>query len=253
MKKLLSIVLILLSGCAIKQPTPKYQLDKQANQALIQSGKPVEIFYHDDQFVIMDLGGSKAAGMLGILGPVGLLMGMTADAAHKLDFKARTERRSEEFSKLVGENFPDQSINQVFARQIGDLIAKDGRGVKVTKVTRPSGSDNLAASVSKDLTPTEGYMQLLLRLSAGYGATSATDTYKPVTVIEYALKDEDGKALMSRSFDRFYGESDKTFFTYAGLLEDYKGARGELGARLNYWSEPLYTEIFHFPDQTVAK
>ncbi|MGS1010520.1 hypothetical protein [Achromobacter anxifer] len=103
--------------------------------------------------MIMDLGGSQAAGMLGILGPVGLLMGMTADAAHKLDFKARTERRSEEFSKLVGENFPDQSINQMFARQIGDLIAKDGRGVKVTKVTRPSGSDDLAASVSKDLTP----------------------------------------------------------------------------------------------------
>jgi hypothetical protein len=248
MKKLLFLVLIFLSGCAIKQPKPKYQLDKEANQALIQSGKPVEIFYHADQFVIMDLGGSQAAGMLGILGPVGLLMGMTADAAHKLDFKTRTERRSEEFSKLVGENIPDQSINQDFARRVGDLLAKDGRGVKVTKVARPAGGDDLAASVSQDMVPTEGYMQLFLRLSTGYGATSATDSYKPVTIIEYALKDEDGKALMSRFFQRFYGQSDKTYLTYAGLLEDYKGAHGELGARLNYWSEPLYTEIFHFPD-----
>lgn len=253
MKKLLSVVLIFLSGCAVKQPTPKYQLDKQANQALIQSGKSVEIFYHDDQFVVMDLGGSQAANVLGILGPVGLLMGMTADAAHKLDFKARAERRSEEFSKLVAENFPDESINQMFARNVADLIAKEGRVVKVTKVTRPSGGDNLAASVSKDMEPTAGYMQLILRLSAGYGARSATDTYKPVTIIEYALKDEDGTALMSRFFGRFYGESDKTFLTYPGLLEDYKGARGELSARLNYWSEPLYTEIFHFPDQPTAK
>ncbi|CAB3867018.1 MULTISPECIES: hypothetical protein [Achromobacter] len=253
MKKLLCIVLIFLSGCAVKQPPPKYQLDKQANQAFIQSGKSVEIFYHDDNFVVMDLGGSQAAGLLGILGPVGLLVGLSAHAAHKLDFRARTERRSEEFSKLVGENISDQSINQAFARQIGDLLAKDGREVKVTKVTRPSGSDDLAASVSEDLVPTEGHMQLLLRLTTGYAAASATDSYKPMTVIEYALKDEHGKPLMARSFNRFYGDSDKTFLTFASLIEDYKGAHGELGARLSYWSEPVYTEIFRFPDQVAAK
>ncbi|MCP1401123.1 hypothetical protein J3D52_001282 [Achromobacter insolitus] len=58
---------------------------------------------------------------------------------------------------------------------------------------------------------------------------------------------------MSRSFDRIYGESEKIFLTYASLLEDHKGARDELGARLNFWSEPLYTEIFHFPDQVAEK
>ncbi|WP_243759311.1 hypothetical protein [Achromobacter insolitus] len=228
-------------------------MEKLANQAAIQSGKPVEVFYHDDQFVIMDLGGIQATNVLGILGPVGLLVGITAQMAHKLDSGARTARRSEEFSKLIDRSFPGQSINQAFATQVGDWLVKNGRGVKVTKVMRPSGSDDLAASVSEDMVPTEGHMQLLLRLSTGYGATSATDTYKPMTIIEYALKDEDGKVLMSRSFDRIYGESEKTFLTYASLLEDHKGARDELGARLNFWSEPLYTEIFHFPDQVAEK
>jgi hypothetical protein len=37
------------------------------------------------------------------------------------------------------------------------------------------------------------------------------------------------------------------------LLEDYQGAREELSARLNYWSEPLYTEIFRFSKPVAAK
>ncbi|SSW65519.1 hypothetical protein AVE30378_01682 [Achromobacter veterisilvae] len=253
MKKLLSIAVIVLGGCAVQQPTPKFELDKQANRAAIQSGRQVEIFYHADDYAVVDLGGSKSAGLLGILGPIGLLAGMTANVAHSLDSKARTVRRSEEFSKLIADNLPDQSINRDFARKVGDLLEQEGRQVKVTKVTRPGGNEDLALSMSEDLVPTEGYMQLLLRLSAGYGATSATDTYKPVTIIEYALKDADGKALMSRSFTRYYGESDKTFMTYAGLLGDYQGAREELSAKLNYWSEPLYTEIFRFSEPVAAK
>ncbi|MGW9064021.1 hypothetical protein ACWGPO_07995 [Achromobacter animicus] len=253
MKKLLSIAVIFLSGCAIHQPTPKYQLDKLANRAAIQSGLPVEIFYHPDEYVIMDLGGSQSLGVLGILGPVGLLMGVTADAAHKLDMKSRTERRSKEFSELVSKNFPNESFNQAFALQIGDLLVKEGRAVKVTKVLRPSGSEDLASSVSQDLVPTAGYMQLLLRLGTAYGAASATDSYKPMIIIEYALKDTDGKALMSRSFSRVYGKSDQTFLTYPGLLEDYVDAHKELGARLHAWSEPVYSEIFLFPDSASAE
>lgn len=253
MKKLLSIALIFLSGCAIKQPPPKYQLDKQANQAVIQSSKPVEIFYHADDYLILDLGGSKALGVLGILGPVGLLVGMTTDAAHKLDMKSRAERRTKEFSALIAQDSPERSINREFALQIGDLLAKDGRAVKVTKVLRPVGNADLALSVSEDLVPTDGYMQLLLRLGTAYAAASATDTYKPMTMIEYALKDSDGRALMSRSDSRVYDQSDKTFLTYAGLLEDHKAAHEELGARLSAWSEPVYAQIFRFPDPAEAK
>lgn len=253
MKKLLSIALIFLSGCAFKQPPPKYQLDKQANQAVIQSGKPVEIFYHADDYVILDLGGSKSLGVLGILGPVGLLVGLTADAAHKLDMKPRTERRSKEFSALIAQDFPDRSMNRDFAQQIGDLLAKDGRQVKVTQVLRPAGNADLALSVSEDLVPTDGHMQLLLRLGTAYAAASATDSYKPMTMVEYALKDADGRALMSRSISRSYDQSDKTFLTYPGLLEDRKAAYEELSARLGAWSEPVYTEIFRFPDLADAR
>lgn len=255
MKKLFAVAVmavLVLSGCAVKQPTPRYERDKQANRTVIQSGKQVEIFYHADDFGVVDLGGSKSVGLLGILGPIGLLAGLGADAAHKLDSKSRTERRSEEFSKLIADNLPDDSINQTFARQIGDLLEKDGRQVKVTKVTRPGGSDDLSQSTSADLVPTDGYMQLWLRVSTGYGATSATDSYKPMTIIEYALKDPEGTPLMSRSFTRFYGESDKTYLTYAGLLGDYKAARDELGARLTYWSSPVYTEIFQFSDAVAS-
>lgn len=256
MKKLFAVAVIAvvaLSGCAVKQPTPRYQLDKQANRTAIQSGKQVEIFYHADEYAVVDLGGSNSVGLLGILGPIGLLAGLGADAAHKLDSKSRTERRSEEFSKLITDNLPGESINQTFARQIGDLLEKDGRQVKVTQVTRPSGSGDLARSTSSDLVATDGYMQLMLRVSTGYGATSATDSFKPVTIIEYALKDSEGAALMSRSFTRFYGESNKTYLTYAGLLGDYKAARDELSARLTYWSEPVYTEIFRFAEPVAAK
>lgn len=253
MKKMLSIVLIFLSGCAIKPQTPQYKLDKQANQAVIQSGKPVEIFYHDDSYVILDGGGSKSLGLMGLLGPVGFLVGMTTDAAHRLDMKSRTERRSKEFSALIAQDAAERSINREFAQQIADLLAKEGRVVKVTKVLRPVGSADLARSASEDLVPTDGYMQLLLRLGMAYVATSATDTYKPGTMVEYALKDSDGGPLMSRSDTRIYHESDKTFLTYAGLLEDHKAAREELGARLSFWGEPVYAEIFRFPDPVQAK
>lgn len=253
MKKSVLIAVLVLSGCAVQQPTPNYELDKQVNRAAIQSGKKVEIFYHPDEFAVVDLGGSKSVGLLGILGPVGMLVGMAADTAHKLDAGSRTERRSEEFSKLVAENLPNESINRAFAMLLGEQIEKDGREVRITRVARPHGSDDLALSTSDDLVPTPGYMQLLLRLSVGYGATSATASYIPMTIIEYALKDAEGKALVSRSFTRFYGESDKTFLTYAGLLGDYRGARDELSARLNYWAEPVYAQIFRFPDAVAAE
>jgi hypothetical protein len=256
MKKLSAVAVVAamaLCGCAVKQPSPRYQLDKQANRTAIQSGKQVEIFYHADEYVVVDLGGSKSLSLLGLLGPIGLLAGLGADAAHKLDVKSRTERRSEEFSALITDNLPGESINERFARQIGDLLEKDGRQVKVTQVTRPSGSGELAQSTSNDLVASDGYMQLMLRVSTGYGSTSATDSYKPVTIIEYALKDSEGTPLMSRAFTRFYGESDKTYMTYAGLLGDYKAARDELGARLTYWSEPVYTEIFRFAEPVAAE
>lgn len=256
MKKLSAVAVIAvmaLCGCAVKQPTPRYQLDKQANRTAIQSGKQIEIFYHADDYVVMDLGGSNSLGLLGILGPIGLLAGLGVDAAHKMDFKSRTERRSQEFSKLITDNLPGDSINQEFARQIGDLLEKDGRQVKVTQVTRPRGSEELAQSTSDDLVASQGYMQLMLRVSTGYGAASATDSYKPVTIVEYALKDSEGTALMSHWFTRVYGESDKTYLTYAGLLGDYKAARDELGARLTYWSEPVYTQIFRFAEPVAAK
>lgn len=36
------------------------------------------------------------------------------------------------------------------------------------------------------------------------------------------------------------------------LNSHYKGAREELAGRLNYWNEPLYTEIFRFSDADSA-
>lgn len=252
MKKLLAVIVIVLAGCATQQPPPKYQLDKQANRAAIESGRKVEVFYHADDFTVVDLGGSQSANVLGILGPIGTLIGLATHAAHKLDAPARAQRRSEEFSKQIADNMPDQSMNRDFARKLGDLLEKDGREVKLTQVKRPSGNADLALSKSEDMIATEGYMQLMLRLTVGYGATSATDSFKPVTIIEYALKDPAGKALMSRSFTRIYGEADKTYLSYPGLLEDYKGAREELAGRLNYWNEPLYTEIFRFSDADSA-
>ena len=67
---------------------PKYQLDKQANRAAIESGRKVEVFYHADDFTVVDLGGSQSANVLGILGPIGTLIGLATHAAHKLDAPA---------------------------------------------------------------------------------------------------------------------------------------------------------------------
>lgn len=50
-----------------------------------------------------------------------------------------------------------------------------------------------------------------------------------------------------------YTVSPKRLFSRTRVCLKTKGARDELGARLNFWSEPLYTEIFRFPDQVAEK
>ncbi|WP_175138151.1 hypothetical protein [Achromobacter animicus] len=71
-------------------------------------------------------------------------------------------------------------------------------------------------------------MQPLLRLGTGYGAASATDTYKPMTIIEYALKDADVNALMSRSFSRVYGNPTRLSLRILACLKTMKRRTGSL-------------------------
>jgi hypothetical protein len=99
---------------------------------------------------------------------------------------------------------------------------------------------------AKTFQGTQGYAQLWLRLATGYGAGSATDSFKPVILLNYWLRDSSGHGLMARNVDKSYPDSKQTFFTYAGLLDGYQQAHDELKARLPELSKSVYSEIFEF-------
>lgn len=243
MLRLVSLVLIaaLVSGCATPPPKPAYLKQKDENKALILAAKQVEIVYHPDEYAVVDLGGTKSQGLLGVLGPIGLLAGFTALTAHALSTESRAKSRSEEFTKLMSDHFQEQSVNKAFAQLIASQLEASGHVTKLTQI--PLSKDAVTSFQG-----TDGYSQLWLRTSLGYGATSLTDSFKPTIVIDYTLKDPGGKTLMSRKYSEYFADSDQTFLTYSSLLDGYEKAHEELQMRMAGMSKPIYAEIFDFSD-----
>lgn len=223
MNKLASVVVIigLLSACATH--TPAYVMQKKSNRQSIEKIQNVEIFYHADGiYPVIDRGGSAMTGMAGLLGPVGMLVALGADAGSKLTMAERAEARTKEFTKAVRDSFSGESLNAQFANKLADLLRENGRTVKLTQIERPAGNARLAASTAKDMTPAENFAPLVLRITTGYGAESATSSYQPVIVAEYVLKNSSGHVLVESR--ESINEGGNSYLTYQGLLEDHRNA-----------------------------
>lgn len=243
MRKLVSIIIgiTLLAGCAVRPPA--YVTQKQSNQHAIEKIQKIEILYHaDDEYPIIDRGGSGMTGMAGLLGPVGLLIAVGADAGSKLSVAERAASRSKEFTKAIHVSFPDQGLNSQFANKLADLLRASGRTVRLTQVERPVGNDILSMSTIKGVQQSEGYAPLVLRITTGYGADSATSSYRPILVTEYVLKDEAKKVLVENK--ETSNEGEKTYLTYQGLLEDHIEAREQLRHGLMSLAAVAYKKMF---------
>lgn len=190
MSKFLSALVIFTTvisvGCTFAPQASPSQ--KEVNHDAIERISKVEVFYHPAEYAVVDLGGSKASQMAGVFGVLGMLAILAAEAGSKLTAVDRTEARSKEFDQLIqADNMAD--IHLVQAQQLAALIQGTGREVKLTKIERPSGGDSLAISTRPTLDFTEGYAPLLLRVTTGYGAESATASYKSMALTEFALFD----------------------------------------------------------------
>lgn len=241
MKSFVSLIILitLLSACA---SAPQIS-EKEVNRAAITNIANVEIFYHDEAFPIIDLGGSGASGLSGLFGPLGAMVGVFADGVSKSTMKSRAESRTEKFTEAVKHSIPNADINAEFANQLASQLRNAGKTVKVTHILRPIGNGGqLASTASADHVPTKGYAKLFVRTTTGYGAESATSSFQSLIVLETTLEDERGNALMHHNeTKRDFSES---YFTYSGLLESHKKAADALKNGLVSMATSTYHKLF---------
>jgi len=233
-------ILALLSACAA--PVAPDLAQKKANQDAIRNIKNVEIFYHDDQYAVVDLGGSSLAGLSGILGPIGLLAGLAADATSKLTVTERADARGKEFTESIHQHFPDQDLNLDFANQLAGLIQENGHTVKVVKIKRPQGKGLMSEKMPEGVPQEAGDTSVVLRITTGYGASSATADYRPLVMVEYALARDPDHILVHNEFTVKDGE--KTYATYQGLLASDAEAREQLKTTLASLAPQVYKSMF---------
>lgn len=211
---LLALSIVLSVGCATApQPSPS---QKEVHRYAIERISKVEIFYHPAEYSVVDLGGSKASQMAGVFGLFGMFAILAAEAGSKLTAVERTEARSQEFDQLIqADKMADIHLAQ--AQQLAALIQGTGREVKLTKIERPSGGKSLAVSTQPKLDFTEGYAPLLLRVTTGYGAESATASYKSIALTEFALFDAGSHKQVLVTAQLKKRDNGVTYQTFDGL------------------------------------
>jgi hypothetical protein len=235
---------LLLTACASQQP--KYVTDKIQNRTQIESIKTIKIVYSDNEnYGVVDAGGSGSTGLLGFLGPIGSIAGAVADITSAATLKSRAESRSKQFTDAVKTDFPnDANLNKQFVDKLAASIKSSGRSVELVSVKRPVGNLDLSKNMS-NTEVSDGSSVLGLRITSGYGAVSQTARYQPVTVVEYYLK-EKGKTLISNTItDR---EGEHRYATFDSLLSSRQEAFSQLKDELMPISNLVYRQIFDFSE-----
>jgi hypothetical protein len=232
-------ILALVSGCANNAPAPPSQ--KEIHQAAIRNIKNVEILYHPDRYVVMDLGGSGGTGMGGLFGPIGMLVALGVDAGSKLTFAERAEARSKEFTAAVRASYPGRDLDAEFADKLADLLRKQGRTVSLTKIERPAGDPLGIGAEYHAMHSSAADANVVLRITTGYGAASATSSYEPLIVVEYALVQNkrilvDGKISIN--------DGKKSYLTFPELLGNHKEAVDEISRILSAVAERADNNMF---------
>lgn len=241
MKKLIALfsAAIVLAGCASGPDKAALQARKEALATISK----IEIFYNGkDELGVIDGGGSSMTGMAGLFGPIGLLVAVGVDAGSKLTLAERAEARSKEFTAMIGKSETAQTLNRQFAEELATRIRASGKEVKITPVQRIKGGD-LASSKIPDIQFTPGYAPLFLRITTGYGAKDALSSYRPVIVIEQALKrDGQEKTLYQNTFTSPTDEP--TYMAYSTLLERNKEAHDGLRRGMVNAADTVYKSMF---------
>jgi hypothetical protein len=241
MKKLIALFTasIVLAGCAAGPNKAALQARKEALATISK----VEVFYNGkDELGVIDGGGSSMTGLAGLFGPIGLLVAVGADAGSKLTLTERAAARSKEFTTVIGKSETAQTLNHQFAEELAARIRASGKEVKITPIQRIKGGA-LASNRLPDAEFTPGYAPLFLRITTGYGAKDALSSYRPVIVIELALK-RDSQAMTVYE-NTFTSPADEpTYMTYSTLLGRHREAHDGLRRGMVNAVDAVYKSMF---------
>ncbi|MEB0140702.1 MULTISPECIES: hypothetical protein [unclassified Undibacterium] len=239
--------IVLITGCTT---TPVVVSQKEVARKDIEKISKIEIFYQPSEYVVMDLGGSSASGVAGIFGVFGTIAGIAIDASSKLTFRERASARSKEFTDLLkAEKAPD--INALQAEYLAALIKKSGRDVKLTSIAQPTEIASLMdvkKPTDNNLNDHQGYARLILRVTSGYTAESATSSYKSLAATEYVLRDHEGKRLVSENL--INKDNGETYMTFDRLKSSSKVAAESLGKNTIAQADEIFRQTFDLSSTT---
>lgn len=217
MKRIVSVCAIaaMLVACA-----------SRTKQAAVEEPEPlshprVEIVYNvKPELVVLDTGATPTVGLGGLFGPIGVLVAVGMDAASRNNSINQVESRSKRFHQAVQDSSGELTLHRDYAESLAEAMRATGREVKLT----PSARATRAARKMElpGLTPTPGYEVMLLRISTSYGAPDLTSDFRPVVVVEYALRDDKLQPITWNSVTSDRGEP--SYFSYDTLLKENKVA-----------------------------
>ncbi len=229
----LILFLSLLASCAFNKENKKSN-----DYNTISKITKIEIMYHNDDFVIIDGGGSNITGLGSFLGPIGSIAEATAQIVSKSTVSDRASQRSKEFNNTILNNFPEINCSANFVNEFAKKLRENGKEVKITLIDRPHGEFDDSFKIA----PQDGYARIVFRITTGYGAETATSSFNPLIINEYIFIDENNKVLASgNETKKNFGES---YFTYQGLLEAHKKAVITLQDGLLSTVDTIYKDAF---------
>ena len=228
----------LLAGCAASTPQTAQQTRPEATRSLAK----IELLYNEeDQFTVVDGGGSAVAGFAGLLGPVGTLVALGFEVGSRATLADRKERRSKEFTAAAkNDGAASASLSRQFAERFAQRLRESGREVKLTPAYRVNGP--VAEMQALGHRPTPGYSTLTMRITAAYGAPDATSSFKPFVAVEQVLRNEQQSVVYQATHTADLEEP--AYFMYEGLIQDIAGAREGLRRGFAQAVQPAYTVMF---------
>ncbi|WP_152680213.1 hypothetical protein [Chromobacterium subtsugae] len=227
-----------MSGCSsAKKPRKNKYLAQASSAAAI---KNIDIYYHKADYGVMDLDGSSGLQVGGLFGAVGLLASLGAEAASRATAKDRSVARSEEFSKLMNSLDGDNDIDLAQAKKLADMLTASGRTVRLVEIKRPQ-AERLLLDQTPNLPDSDENAVLVLRTTLGYGAESATASYKSIVVTEYVLQKINGE-VVHRGKQTIHDDG-QTYMTFSGLKEAYVETHQALGKDAQTIADRIFAAV----------
>lgn len=220
-----SIFAVLVAACA-----------NRPAQTVVEEPEPLsyprlEIVYNAKaELGVLDTGATPTVGLGGLFGPVGALVAIGVDAASRNNSINQVESRSKRFQQAVQDSAGELTLHKEYAERLAEAMRATGREVKLTPSERATGAARKMELAGLTVTP--GYEVMLLRITTGYGAPSLTSDFRPVVMVEYALRDDQLKPITWNSV--MSNQAGPNYFSYDTLLKEnkaaYEGLRQQLFA-----------------------